>query len=209
MAEPPHRCNPSGPAFSLEHALRQMFVPAVGMAPLEGARIDVHGGSESSGTGWTWFIYIVVFGLVAWGVAELIGVGAGRADVVRSTTAGLGGVVRDDPIVELHRLLPDATDDLGRPVSVDGAVVGEASRAGFWLRDLRDNIVFVDVEGAGYASVEAGDEVRVVGRVALFSPGEQADRLERAGLVVPATARVIRDVKVQPLPGGIEILRNE
>lgn len=169
----------------------------------------MHAGTDPDGAGWTWFICIAAVVLFVWGVAELIGVGGSEPAVIQagSMATGLGAAPRDDAVVELHRLLPDATDDLGRLVSVDGAVVGEASRAGFWVRDLRDNIVFVDVEG-GLTRISAGAEVRVVGRVALFSPGEQADRLERAGLVVPATARVIRDVKVQPMSGGIEVLRN-
>jgi len=179
-------------------------------APEKGARTKVHWGTEPNGAGWTWFICIAAVGLFLWGVAELIGVGGSGAEMARSGGAllDLGARIRDDPVIELHRLLPDATDDLGRSVTVDGAVVGEASRMGFWIRDLRDNIVFVDAEGGTHAPVETGTEVRVVGRVALFAPGEQADRLERAGLVVPATARVIRDVKVQPLPGGIEVIRD-
>lgn len=169
----------------------------------------MHAGTDPDGTGWTWFICIAAVGLFIWGVAELIGVGGSEPAMIQvgSMATELGATGRDDAVVELHRLLPDATDDLGRLVSVDGAVVGEASRVGFWLRDLRDNIVFVDA-GGDASRIEPGAEVRVVGRVALFSPGEQADRLQRAGLVVPATARVIRDVKVQPMSGGIEVLRN-
>ncbi|HEX6940391.1 MAG TPA: hypothetical protein VF158_13335 [Longimicrobiales bacterium] len=176
----------------------------------KGTGPKVHGATEPDGAVWTWFIGIVAVGLFAWGVADLVGVGAGEPAAATWAPAAAeierGG--RSETIVELHRLLPDATDDLGRLVAVDGTVVGEASAAGFWVRDLRDNIVFVGDGSGGHPRIEAGDEVRVVGRVALLPPGEQADRLERAGLVIPATAVVIRDVKVQPMSGGIEVLRD-
>jgi hypothetical protein len=87
---------------------------------------------------------------------------------------------------------------------VDGMVVGDTSPAGFWVRDFRDYIIFVQGEQALH--LEAGDAVRVVGRIVLLTAEEQADRLERAGLVVPASAIVIRDVKVLPTADGIELL---
>ncbi len=169
----------------------------------------MHGATGPEGTGWSWFIGAVAVGLFAWGVAELLGVGPGGPAVTTSTpiAAEIAPAGRSEPIMELHRLLPDATDDLGRLVSVDGTVVGDASPAGFWVRDLRDNIVFVGEGTGGPPGLTAGDAVRVVGRVALLPPDEQAHRLERAGLVLPASAIVIRDVKVLPTAGGIEVLR--
>ncbi|HEX7118694.1 MAG TPA: hypothetical protein VF212_07905 [Longimicrobiales bacterium] len=170
----------------------------------------MHAETEPEGAGWTWFIGIVALGLFGWGVAELMGVGAGVPASVTSAqlAAELAPPGGNESIVELHRLLPDATDDLGRMVAVDGTVVGEASNSGFWVRDLRDNIVFVGAGTDPMPRIETGDDVRVVGRVALLPPDEQANRLERAGLVVPATAVVIRDVKVMPTPGGVELLKD-
>lgn len=165
----------------------------------------MRGATEREGAAWSWFIGAVAVGLLAWAVAELVGVGGGGAVVTvsRPVAGEPAPGVRGEPVVELHRLLPDATDDLGRLVSVDGTVAGDPSSAGFWVRDFRDNIIFV--EGAR-AVVRAGVAVRVVGRVALLLPDEQADRLERAGLVVPASAVVIRDVKIVPTAGGIDVL---
>lgn len=113
--------------------------------------------------------------------------------------------------VELHHLLPDATADLGRRVLVAGTIIGRPAVDGFWVRDLRDNIIFVaapssDGESAGLT--RAGRTVRVRGTVALFPPAEQADRLRAAGLVISAGSNLVREIKVEAGPGGIEILRD-
>lgn len=162
---------------------------------------------------WSWVISVTAVGLFVWGVAELIGVGgttSPAAGVILPATE-LGRGLEAAPIIALHRLLPDATDDLGRRVRIDGSVVGAATIAGFWVRDLRDNIVFVGGRGeerATWPPVRAGDAVRVVGVVALLSPSEQARRLERAGLVIPERAIVVRDIKVVASPEGVEVLQD-
>lgn len=158
------------------------------------------------GRAWPWLISLIAFVLFLWGVAELLGIGGGGPRFATSTTiaAEVLPTGAGERATELHHLLPDATDDLGRLVFIDGTVVGDTSPAGFWVRDLRDNIIFVD--GEATTRLETGDAVRIVGHIALLSPEEQADRLERAGLVVPTSAIVIRDVKVELAAGGVEVL---
>ena len=201
MAEPPSRCNPSGGPMGegdrrvVRRTDRPMLsahpwnapcvkclCPPWMTAPEKGARTKVHWGTEPNGAGWTWFICIAAVGLFLWGVAELIGVGGSGAEMARS-----GGVARswgkdtDDPVIELHRLLPDATDDLGRSVTVDGAVVGEASRMGFWIPGTSVTTLFSWMPKAGPTpsrNRHRGPGGRPRGA---FAPGEQADRLERAG----------------------------
>jgi len=112
--------------------------------------------------------------------------------------------------VELHHLLPDATADLGRRVFVAGTVVGQPAEGGFWVRDLRDNIVFIANRSVGESAgpTRAGQPVRVRGTVALFPPAEQAGRLQAAGLVISAGSNLVREIKIEAGPGGIEILRD-
>lgn len=165
----------------------------------------MHGGTGPE-KAWSWLISLIALGLFIWGVAELLGLS--DHEPVVSTSVGVAAELstlrRGEMPTELHNLLPDATDDIGRLVSVDGMVVGDTSPAGFWVRDFRDYIIFVQGEQALH--LEAGDAVRVVGRIVLLTAEERADRLERAGLVVPASAIVIRDVKVLPTADGIELL---
>lgn len=113
--------------------------------------------------------------------------------------------------VELYRLLPDAAADLGRRVLVAGTIVGQPAHGGFWVRDLRDNIIFIADHSGGSESAgltRAGRTVRVRGAVAIFPPAEQADRLQAAGLVISAGSNLVREIKVEAGPGGIEILRD-
>src|SRR5690606_26608946 len=113
--------------------------------------------------------------------------------------------------IELHRLLPDATDDLGTLVRVDGtiaAVVGD----GFWVRDLRDNVVYVVLPSRarkrrGTEEVEPGAAVSVLGVVGLVAPGE-VPRLDANARAVPASAVVVRDIRIVPLERGIAVLAN-
>lgn len=162
----------------------------------------------------SWAIVIASLVLFILAVADFI-----RPDGVTSLDlAGWRPVQEEPPSVwameeslEFFRLLPDATDDLGRAVRVDGAVVGRPMSSGFWVRDLRDNIVFVShsSERAFRNSrrvVRPGGSVRVRGVVSLFPSAEQAEQLRLAGLVVPASAVVIRDVKILSPERGIEVL---
>jgi hypothetical protein len=163
---------------------------------------------------WSWFISLIAFGLVFWAIVEFLNPRAGSSlRIVPATETAVAWPDLVEATVELHRLLPDATDDLGRPVQVDGTVVGESSAAGFWVRDLRDNVVYIAREGAAPSrsaplSLHPGDPVRVRGVIAILTPREQAERLERAGLVVPSNAVVIRDVKILSNEDGIEVLRD-
>lgn len=163
-------------------------------------------------TGWTWTIALVAAGLLVMAAIDLIRPGSGATVDLSLEPNSAGARARsgaDD--VELYRLLPDASADLGRTVLVAGMIVGQVSGGGFWVRDLRDNIIFIVDEAA---ELEAGGvqrpgrAVRVRGAIALFSPAEQADRLRAAGLVLSAGSNLIRGVKVHATPGGIEILQN-
>lgn len=165
----------------------------------------------------SWLIGLIAAALLFWAVAEFIGLDRGSRttsfDAASPLSAEPGLQLAANDEVEMHRLLPDATGSIGRTVLLAGTVVGEASPVGFWVRDLRDNIVFVSVaadsgeaEGQARPELRAGDLVRVRGIVALLPPDEQAERLAGAGLVLPATAVVVRDVKIQPVRGGVEVL---
>lgn len=174
-------------------------------------RLD-SGGSD--GAAWSWLITLAALALLVWAVVDFVQPGGdGRLRPVVAP-AGAESVVAA-PVgeaIELHRLLPDATDDLGKPVRLDGTVVGESSPVGFWVRDLRDNIILVAIADPGgdpaFPAVDQGDAVRVRGVVALLAPQEQAARLQRAGLVLPTSAVVIRDIKVVPTEGGVEVLKD-
>lgn len=159
-----------------------------------GVRGDMRGAVGS------WLISLVVGAFVFWVVLELLG--------VRSVPSG--EFVTSTDAIELHRLLPEVTGSLGRVVRLDGAVVGGVLDDGFWVRDLRDNIIFVGVDPADRVAVldglRAGTAVRVHGVLELFSPVERAERLAGAGLVLPASVVVVREIKVLPTREGIEIL---
>jgi len=162
---------------------------------------------DSGRTVWTGSIVFVAAVLLFWAVAELLGLRLDRPGPLLSTGAPITTEVTSSGPIALHRLLPDASNDLGRLVTLDGTVVGDPSRSGFWVKDLRDNVVFVSGEsGADLAEVEAGSVVRVLGVIVRLTADEQAEYLGTAGLVVPASALIVRDVKVAALAGGIEVL---
>ncbi len=163
-------------------------------------------------TGWSWSITVVALVLLVVAIVEFARPGAGE-------TVDLGGISATGQVVaragagpaELYQLLPDASADLGRAVQVAGTIVGQVSAAGFWVRDLRDNIAFVAVDSElprANPRVQPGRAVRVRGVVTLFPPTEHDDRLRAAGLVLPAGTVVISEVKIRALDGGIEILRD-
>lgn len=160
----------------------------------------------------SWLIGLIALGVLLWAVVEIIDPGgSARAGGMASfpTTAEQSMLVVDGfgvEAVEMHRLLPDATASIGRAVELDGTVVGEVMTTGFWVRDFRDNIVFVATPRAVGVPVRvrAGDAVRIRGVVALLSPTEQAARLAGAGLVLPASATVVHDVQILPSDNGIE-----
>lgn len=163
-------------------------------------------------TGWSWTIALVAAGLLVMAAIDLIRPGSG-ATVDLSLEQNSAGTsarrVSDD--VELYHLLPDASADLGRTVLVAGMIVGQVSGGGFWVRDLRDNIVFIADETAELdagRNPRPGRAVRIRGAIALFPPTEQADRLRAAGLVLSTGSNLVREVKVDAGPGGIEILQD-
>lgn len=158
-----------------------------------------------------WIIGVAALALAGWAVVDLIHADA-ELPAIRSVPAPAAAEAIGSPggIVPLHRLLPDATDDLGRRVRLDGVVVGAVLPAGFWVRDLRDNIVFVAVSapGDGRPAVRRGDMVRVRGVVALLGPGDDAPLREAAGLAVPPAAILIRDIQVRAAAEAIERLES-
>lgn len=160
-----------------------------------------------------WLIGLIALGLGVWGVIEFLQIGGERPVQVAEispATEEAGGVrsVRHGA-VELHRLLPDATHQLGTEVRLDGTVVGDATRTGFWVRDLRDNVVFVETGADSSDMPVRGDPVRVLGIVALLPLKQQAEHWENVQRTVPSSALVIRDVKVVTVNGGIEVLEEE
>ncbi|HEX7090044.1 MAG TPA: hypothetical protein VF192_07895 [Longimicrobiales bacterium] len=160
------------------------------------------------GSGWAWGIGLVAILISVWAVLDFVD--AVREEAVRGAGAPLAAEAPRSPrdAIELHRLLPDATDDLGTLVRVDGtvaAVIGD----GFWLRDLRDNVVFIVDPRASRrrrdAELKAGSAVTVVGVIGLIPPGD-APVLDVAELPVPPSAVVVRDIRIEPIPRGVAVL---
>lgn len=146
-----------------------------------------------------WLIGLAAVGCGMWAVVDFVA--AARPDAP--------GVVAVDPPatraaagrpVELHRLLADGDglDDVGALVAMDGTVAGAPGAAGFWLRDLRDNVVWID----SGAQPRAGALVRVVGRLERMAAGPAPAR-------APAGAgTVVRDVRVAAAgPAALDLLR--
>lgn len=156
---------------------------------------------------WTGLIALCALTLVVMAVLELIDPGRGET-MIRPTGNEQLFAEPGRIVTELHRLLPDATDQVGRPTRLDGTVVGHPAPNGFWVRDLRDNIVFVAFAppASPPSALRAGSTVRVWGKVALFPAAEQVERLNAAGLVLSTNAIVVRDVQLRTAEGGVELL---
>lgn len=160
-----------------------------------------------------WLIGLIALGLMVWGVIEFLQIGTERPIQIAEISpaaeeAGRTGSVGRGAI-ELHRLLPDATQQLGTEVRLDGTVVGDATRSGFWVRDLRDNVVFVETGVDSSDMPVRGDPVRVLGIVALLPLKQQAEHWENVQRTVPSSALVIRDVQVVTVNGGVEVLEED
>jgi hypothetical protein len=156
---------------------------------------------------WTGLIALCALALLVLAVLELVDPGRGET-MIRPAAENQLLAAPGRLVTELHRLLPDATDQVGRPARLDGTVVGQPAPQGFWVRDLRDNIVFVGFAppSAPPPALRAGSTVRVWGKVALFPTAEQIERLNAAGLVLSANAIVVRDVQLRTAEGGVELL---
>ena len=166
----------------------------------------------SLGAGWAWGIGAVALLLSVWAVLDFLDAMREEAarGVVTSTAAEQAPPSPLDAI-ELHRLLPDATNDLGALVRVDGTVAAVRGD-GFWVRDLRDNIVYVVLPSRarkrrGEAELLPGAAVSVLGVVGLVAPRD-APRIDTAALAVPASAVVVRDIRILPLERGVAVLAN-
>lgn len=168
---------------------------------------------QAKGALGSWLIGAAALGLLVWAMLDFIRLNT--AAPIVAARIPVAGELAPMPIareaIALHRLLPDATDDLGAWVRLDGTVVGAVTAQGVWVRDLRDNVVLVvpGPDGPGalrLATLSAGDAVRIVGRVALLPRERQEQRFAAAGLVLPQTAQVIRDIMIQPAEDGIERL---
>lgn len=163
--------------------------------------------------GWSWSILAAALVLLILAVVDFVRPEYGETVDLRAQTAAgqLAGRTGSAELAELHHLLPDASADLGRAVQVAGTVVGQAAAAGFWVRDLRDNIVFVGedtTDAANHVQPRTGRAVRVRGVITLFPTAEPAERLRAAALTPPNGSTVVRDIKVRALAGGIEILQD-
>jgi len=167
----------------------------------------------SFGAGWAWWgIGGVALLLSVWAVFDFVD--AMREEAARGvapSTAAEQPPPSPLDAVELHRLLPDATDDLGALVRVDGTVAA-VGRDGFWVRDLRDNIVYVALPSGGWkrrggATLAPGAAVSVLGVIGLVAPRE-APSLDTSELAAPVSAVVIRDIRILPLERGVVVLAN-
>lgn len=165
-------------------------------------------------TGWSWSIGVVAAGLLIMAVIEFV---RPRSGETVDLSGGIPAAETSDGMhlgsgtPELYRILPDASADLGRTVQVAGTIIGHPSGEGFWVRDLRDNIIFIAdraLTPGDQGAARPGRAVRVRGVIALFPRAEQEAEFRAAGLVLPAGANVVREVKVTALDGGIEVLRD-
>ncbi len=150
-----------------------------------------------SGAAAAWLIGATAAGCGVWAVADFVL--AARPDgpavtVLAETPARPGGPV------ELHQLLGEGEDAAGVLVRVDGNVVGAPDAGGFWVRDLRDNVVYV----ASDERPRSGAAVRVLGRLARVSGPTAGAR------AAPADAPlVVRDLRIVASgPAAVEVLRN-
>ncbi len=114
-----------------------------------------------SGAAAAWLIGVAAAGCGVWAVADFVL--AARPDAPAVVLAE--APARAGAAVELHQALAQGEDAAGALVRVDGNVVGAADAAGFWVRDLRDNGVYV----ASGERPRSGAAVRVLGRLARVS----------------------------------------
>lgn len=141
---------------------------------------------------------------VIWAGAEFVDTGRESSIVVVSGAAA--AEVAWEPI-PFHRLMPEAADDLGRPVVLDGTVAAVAESGGLWVRDLRGYTVYVPrAEGVNLWAFAAGDPVRVRGRIALLPAGNASERIGEAERGLEAGALLVRGVMIVPRAGGVEAL---
>jgi len=153
-----------------------------------------------------WLIIAAIAGLVVWAVVDFIDPG-GRQPIRPVTTSAAAEQRLPLDLLEptaLYRLLPDATRDVGRVVEVDGTVVGPADAGGFWIRDMRDHVVFIALgEQAAALMPTPGATLKVTGIIEDFPLHEQAVRYAELEGHLSDGVLVIRDIKVVPVAGGI------
>ena len=148
-----------------------------------------------SGAAAAWLIGAAAAGCGVWAVADFVR--AARPDAPAVVLAE--APARPGAAVELHQALSRGEDAAGALVRVDGNVVGNPDAAGFWVRDLRDNVVYV----ASGERPRSGAPVRVLGRLARVG-GSSA----QAGPPSDAS-RVVRDLRIVASgPAAVEVLRN-
>lgn len=167
-------------------------------------RTLIPGWQTGAGAG---LIGALALALLVWAVADFVF--AGTDVVVRWVDAPPAAeVVAHSPTgeaIELHRLMPDATNDLGRLVRLNGTVLAVKPGAGFWVRDLRDHVVYVASGAEDDAPLPApGSAVSVRGVVSLFSPEGRSERRGEVEAMMPENALVVWGVKLVPLHDGIE-----
>lgn len=149
---------------------------------------------------WPWVIGLLVLALLIWAIAEMVDTDedvteVAETDGVEQVEEPPAAVPEPEPVepepgvtpdeaVELEELLPLNSDDIGRPVLIEGEVVGEPIDDGFWLRVDNDetHALFVqtpvrteDGETLETTDVESGDELEIVGVVQRMD-GQLSDR---------------------------------
>lgn len=148
----------------------------------------------------TWSIGLLALGLLVWAVIDLVF--AGTEVPFRSAASPAAAEVATTSAVDplpFHHLMPDATDDLGRLVRLSGTVLAVAPEEGFWVRDLRDHIVYVSAGPGIVHRVAPGDAVNVRGVVSLFPLRRQQEKLAALQPTLPRNALVVRSVKLVTL----------
>lgn len=159
------------------------------------------------GRSWApWLIAVAAAGLLVWAIVDFVYVGV-KSPVVRVDAAPAsapGAAVADGAVepIPLHRLLPDATNSLGRTVRVEGTVAAVVPDEGFWVRDLRDHVVFVTT---GDRTPAPAAVVRVIGRIEVLPDDERDRYLDAVRRAVPDTALLVRDVKLVSTDLAIEV----
>lgn len=136
------------------------------------------------------------------GAAALL-LSAGIVDLLRpadpTPAVDAPAAARSAAAVELHRLLPDASDDVGKTARLDGTVARVDGR-GLWVRDFRDYLVYVIVADGLEALPSVGAAVTVVGILERLVPAPAwTGTPARSGLIVRDVALRARSAELQLL----------
>lgn len=108
-----------------------------------------------------WVVGLIVLVLLIWAITELMNTGRRDAVVEAAADSAVAPAAAAAPspetaavaaprptIAQVVELMPLGAEDLGQRVSASGAVVGEATKGGFWLKVDRSTVLWVSTDQA-------------------------------------------------------------